>query len=199
LAQRKKENSMRNSRTCRSSAVLGAGVALAAFGTVVSPITGGLAHAAPDDPCFVNLAKLECFYIVSELRDGNGTLLELTLPRAHGSEWSAIGIGLTTISAANPGPPEWSFKLNADGSFLIGNKDTGAAVAVLSSVLPYTFEMLALRRLAPAVFAILMSLAPAIAALAGYLILDQVLNGTDLIAIAMVVLASAGAVRTVGR
>ncbi|MFF4828252.1 DMT family transporter [Streptomyces sp. NPDC001312] len=70
----------------------------------------------------------------------------------------------------------------------------GAAVAVLSSVLPYTCELLALRRLAPGVFAVLMSLAPAVAALAGYLVLDQTLTGTDIGAIALVVAASAGAV-----
>ncbi|MFD4621010.1 DMT family transporter [Streptomyces sp. NPDC058475] len=70
----------------------------------------------------------------------------------------------------------------------------GAAVAVLSSALPYTCELLALRRLAPAVFAVLMSVAPAVAALAGYLVLDQTLTGTDIGAIALVVAASAGAV-----
>ena len=43
----------------------------------------------------------------------------------------------------------------------------GAAVAVLSSTIPYAFELIALRRLPAAAFAILMSLAPATAALAG--------------------------------
>lgn len=75
----------------------------------------------------------------------------------------------------------------------------GAAVAVLSSALPYTLEMLALRRLAPATFAVLMSLAPAVAALAGYLVLNQGLTGIDIIAITLVVIASAGAVRASGR
>lgn len=75
----------------------------------------------------------------------------------------------------------------------------GAAVAVLSSALPYTLEMLALRRLAPATFAVLMSLAPAVAALAGYLVLHQGLTGIDLIAITLVVAASTGAVHASGR
>ncbi|MER6680164.1 EamA family transporter [Streptomyces olivaceoviridis] len=75
----------------------------------------------------------------------------------------------------------------------------GAAVAVLSSALPYTLEMLALRRLAPATFAVLMSLAPAVAALAGYLVLNQSLTGIDLVAITLVVTASAGAVRASSR
>ncbi|MEU9286346.1 EamA family transporter [Streptomyces sp. NPDC048275] len=76
----------------------------------------------------------------------------------------------------------------------------GAAVAVLSSVLPYTLELLALRRLPASTFAIMMSLEPAIAATAGFLILDQALSTTEAVAIALVIGASMGAVRTqVGR
>ncbi|MFC8780922.1 DMT family transporter [Streptomyces nigra] len=76
----------------------------------------------------------------------------------------------------------------------------GAAVALLSSVLPYTLELLALRRLPAGTFAILMSLEPAIAATAGFLILDQALSTVQALAIALVIAASMGAVRTqVGR
>jgi inner membrane transporter RhtA len=76
----------------------------------------------------------------------------------------------------------------------------GAAVAVLSSVLPYTLELLALRRLPASTFAILMTLEPAIAATAGFLILDQALSAMESAAIALVIAASMGAVRTqVGR
>ncbi|MGD1219849.1 MULTISPECIES: EamA family transporter [Streptomyces] len=76
----------------------------------------------------------------------------------------------------------------------------GAAVAVLSSVLPYTLELLALRRLPASTFAILMSLEPAVAATAGFLVLGQALSVTQALAIALVIAASMGAVRTqVGR
>ncbi|MEU1041354.1 DMT family transporter [Streptomyces sp. NPDC005551] len=76
----------------------------------------------------------------------------------------------------------------------------GAAVAVLSSVLPYTLELLALRRLPASTFAIMMSLEPAIAATAGFLVLDQALSVFEGVAIALVIAASMGAVRTqVGR
>ncbi|MFJ8534083.1 EamA family transporter [Streptomyces sp. NPDC093591] len=76
----------------------------------------------------------------------------------------------------------------------------GAAVALLSSVLPYTLELLALRRLPAATFAVLMSLEPALAAAAGFLILDQALSAVQALAIALVIAASMGAVRTqVGR
>lgn len=70
----------------------------------------------------------------------------------------------------------------------------GAAVAVLSSTIPYALEMLALRRLAPAVFGILMSLGPAIASLAGFVLLGQHLSWLEIAGIALVVVASAGAV-----
>ncbi|MFD7134367.1 DMT family transporter [Streptomyces sp. NPDC059894] len=76
----------------------------------------------------------------------------------------------------------------------------GAAVALLSSVLPYTLELLALRRLPASTFAILMSLEPALAAAAGFLVLDQALSAMEAAAIALVIAASMGAVRTqVGR
>jgi len=75
----------------------------------------------------------------------------------------------------------------------------GAAVAVLSSAIPYALELSALRRLAASAFAILMSLAPAIATGAGLLLLGQVLTPLELAGIALVVIASIGAVRTVPR
>lgn len=72
----------------------------------------------------------------------------------------------------------------------------GSAVALLSSVLPYTLELLALRRLPASTFAVLMSLEPAIAATAGFLVLGQSLSATEAAAIALVIAASIGAVRT---
>lgn len=71
----------------------------------------------------------------------------------------------------------------------------GAAlvVALASSVLPYSFELEALRRLPESVFGVLMSLDPAVATLAGFLLLGQALGPRELLAIGMVVVASAGA------
>lgn len=76
----------------------------------------------------------------------------------------------------------------------------GAAlvVALASSVLPYSLELEALRRLPAAVFGVLMSLEPAVAALAGLVVLDQALGAPELVAIAMVVVASAGATLSSG-
>ncbi|MCX4691794.1 DMT family transporter [Streptomyces sp. NBC_01408] len=72
----------------------------------------------------------------------------------------------------------------------------GVGVAVLSSVLPYTLELLALRRMPSPTFAILMSLEPAIAATAGFLVLNQAMSALDALAIALVIAASMGAVRS---
>lgn len=70
----------------------------------------------------------------------------------------------------------------------------GAAVAVLSSTIPYALELIALRRLPPAVFGILMSLGPAMASVAGFVLLGQRLSPLEIAGVALVVLASAGAV-----
>jgi inner membrane transporter RhtA len=69
----------------------------------------------------------------------------------------------------------------------------GAGVALLASAIPYRFELEALRRLPTAVFGILMSIEPAVAALAGLVVLGQGLRARDVAAIALVVAASAGA------
>jgi inner membrane transporter RhtA len=71
----------------------------------------------------------------------------------------------------------------------------GFAVAILSSVIPYTLELEALRRMPAGVFGVLMSLEPAAATLAGFLVLGEDLAARELVAIGLVVAASAGAAR----
>jgi inner membrane transporter RhtA len=70
-----------------------------------------------------------------------------------------------------------------------------AAVAVMSSVVPYSLETEALRVLPAHVFGVLMSLEPAVAALAGLAVLGQSLSARDVVAIALVVVASVGVTR----
>ncbi len=72
----------------------------------------------------------------------------------------------------------------------------GALVGLLSSVIPYSCELVALRSIRPAVFGILMSLEPAAAALAGLLVVGEVLSPVQLLAMAFVVAASVGATRS---
>jgi inner membrane transporter RhtA len=73
----------------------------------------------------------------------------------------------------------------------------GVGVALASSVIPYSLETEALRRLPANVFGVLMSLEPAVAALAGFLVLGQSLGARELVAIAFVVAATAGVSRAV--
>ena len=72
----------------------------------------------------------------------------------------------------------------------------GALVGVLSSVIPYSCEITALRTIRPSVFSILMSLEPAAAALAGMLVVHEFLTLEQWTAIACVIVASVGATRS---
>ncbi len=72
----------------------------------------------------------------------------------------------------------------------------GAVVGVLSSVVPYSLEMLALRTMPPRVFGILMSLEPAVAAAIAAVLLQEWLTPPQLVAMGCVVAASVGATRT---
>lgn len=75
----------------------------------------------------------------------------------------------------------------------------GLAVAALSSILPYSLEMMALARLPRRVFGILTSAGPAIGALAGFLVLGEVLSPLQWLAMALIIAATAGSVLTAAR
>jgi inner membrane transporter RhtA len=89
------------------------------------------------------------------------------------------------------------FGIASGGSHLLSAHAllVGSAVGMLSSAIPYSFENEALRRIRPGVFAVFMSLEPALAALAGFLVLGQELDGRALAGIALVIAASIGASR----
>jgi inner membrane transporter RhtA len=72
---------------------------------------------------------------------------------------------------------------------------TGVGIGLLSSIIPYSLELEALRRVPAKVFGIWMSLEPAVAALVGLVLLGQNLAARDWAAIGCVVVASAGAAR----
>ncbi|NGO77426.1 EamA family transporter [Streptomyces sp. YC504] len=103
----------------------------------------------------------------------------------------ALAMGVAALLSLPLGIAEAGSKLLVPSTMLLG-----LGVAVLSSVLPYTLELFALRRLPASTFAIMMSLEPAIATAAGFFVLHQGLSVTDAIAIALVIAASMGAVRT---
>lgn len=71
----------------------------------------------------------------------------------------------------------------------------GFGVALLSSVIPYSLELEALRRIPPKVFGVLMSLEPAVAALVGLIVLGEILGPIQWVAVLLVVAASVGATR----
>jgi inner membrane transporter RhtA len=102
----------------------------------------------------------------------------------------ALAMCVATILALPAGVIEGGAHLIQPRSLVLG-----AAVGILSSAIPYSFEMEALRRMATSVFGVLMSLEPAMAALAGFLVLGQGLSGRELAGVALVVVASVGASR----
>ena len=106
----------------------------------------------------------------------------------------ASGLALAMVAAAAILAP---FGVADAGAELLAPEvlAVGAAVAILSSAIPYTLEMEALRRMPAGVFGVMMSIEPAVAALAGFIVLDEGLATRELVAILLVVAASAGAAR----
>lgn len=110
--------------------------------------------------------------------------------RFKGSEGVALAMVVGTLVPLGPGIAQ------AGGTLLDPRLlGIGVAVALLSSVIPYSVETEALRRIPQAVFGVLMSLEPGVAALAGFVVLGQSLDARELFAIALVVTASIGASR----
>ncbi|NNM44818.1 EamA family transporter [Knoellia koreensis] len=109
--------------------------------------------------------------------------------RQVGREFASLdGLALAMVVALVLVLP---FGLGSAPQWEAGDVAKGLGIAVLSSVLPYSLELAALRHLNPRVFGILLSLEPVAAALAGLLILGQRLHLTQLLGMGLVVLASA--------
>ncbi len=108
-----------------------------------------------------------------------------------GGEGLAIAMVVAALVPLVPGIAEAGTDLLNPGLLALG-----LGVALMSSVIPYSLETEALRRLPAHVFGVLMSLEPALAALAGFLVLSQDLGVREIAAIALVVAASVGATRT---
>jgi inner membrane transporter RhtA len=155
-------------------------VALAAVGVVLLANPFG---ADALDPAGVVLALVAggCWaaYILLNQRTGR------VWPGVSGL---AFGMGFGALVAAPAGIAQAGGEL-LHPALLAG----GLVVALASSVVPYSLEMVALRTLPTGVFGVLMSLEPALAALAGLVVLGQGLAATEGLAIVFVVLASAGA------
>jgi inner membrane transporter RhtA len=155
-----------------------AAVACAVFGLyLLLPLRAGAAHLDPHGIAYAFGAGL-CWavYIIfgkraSSLAGGRAASLGLLVAACF---TVPVGIGYAGASLLNP-------------ALML----SGLALAVLSSALPYSLEISALRRLPQGVFGILSSAAPAVAALMGLVVLGERLDTTQWIAIGFIVLASA--------
>ncbi|MYZ39415.1 EamA family transporter [Streptomyces sp. MnatMP-M17] len=157
--------------------------AVLALGGVLLLSGGGFDRLDPVGAAFaLSAGAMWAAYIIFSARTGR------RFPQADGL---ALAMAVGALLALPLGVAESGSKLLVPSTLGLG-----LAVALMSSVLPYTLELLALRRLPSSTFAVLMSLEPAIAAAAGFLVLSQALSGTDALAIALVIVASMGAVRT---
>jgi inner membrane transporter RhtA len=110
--------------------------------------------------------------------------------RFSGSTGLALASVVGTVAIAPVGVAAGGTALLSPELLLIG-----AGVGLLSSVIPYSLELEALRKVPPRVFGILMSLEPAVAALVGLVILGEILNVQEWAAIGCVILACVGATR----
>jgi inner membrane transporter RhtA len=100
----------------------------------------------------------------------------------------ALAMTLAAVVALPFGVSSGSSRLIVPGTLAIG-----IAVGMLSSAIPYSLELRALRRLSTATFGVLMSLEPAVAALAGALVIGQAITLRDGLGIGLVCVASLGA------
>ncbi|WP_307835800.1 EamA family transporter [Phycicoccus sonneratiae] len=137
----------------------------------------------------VPLAELEWTGILLALTAGGFWAAYIVLSGRTGAEFPKLeGLALAMVFATVVTLP---FGLGSVASWTPEVLAKGFGIAVLSSVLPYSLELLALRRLRAQVFGILLSLEPAAAALAGLLVLGQRLHPTQLLGMGLVVAASA--------
>lgn len=114
---------------------------------------------------------------------------------ATGARWAGIdGLAVAALIAVGLLSP---LLLTVDGGDLVDGRILliGAAVGLLSSVVPYSAELVALRTLPAATFSVLLSLEPAAAALAGVAVVGEALAPVQWAAIGCVVVASVGATR----
>ena len=153
-------------------------VALAAAGIVLLADPGGGSLDAAGIAFAVAAGGLWAAYILLAARTGR------VFPGASGLAIAMVFGALVTLPAG---------VAQAGAELLVPELLAAAAVVALaSSVIPYSFELEALRRLPARVFGVLMSLEPAVAAVAGLIVLGQALGAIEWLAIGLVVAASAG-------
>jgi inner membrane transporter RhtA len=147
----------------------------------------------------VERADLDLLGVLFALLAGACWASYILLSGATGRRFEGLeGLALASVTATVLVSPFLLVPGAADGMLDPRILLLGAAVGLLSSVIPYSCELVALRSLRPAVFGILMSLEPAAAALAGLVVVDETLSAPQWLAVACVVAASIGATRQHG-
>jgi inner membrane transporter RhtA len=106
----------------------------------------------------------------------------------------AIALGIGTLLVAPAGIVQGGDALVQPHVFF-----GGLGIALLSSLVPYSLELIALRRLSAYAFGLLMSLEPAVAAVVGVIVLGQSLTAVLAVALVMVAAASVGNTLTARR
>ncbi|GAB2881343.1 EamA family transporter [Nocardioides pacificus] len=143
-------------------------------------------------------ADLDWAGVAFALLAGAGWASYILLSASTGARWPGFsGLAVASIVATlllSPAALYGGHSELVDPRILL----LGALVGLLSSVVPYSCELVALRTMRPAVFGILMSLEPAAAALAAVVLLQEYLSPLQWLAMACVVVASAGATRSSG-
>jgi inner membrane transporter RhtA len=154
-------------------------VALAAGGVVLLALRGG-AHGVHATGVLLALVAAACWasYILLSKRVGR-TFAQL--------DGLAIALGVGALLVIPAGVVQ-----GGDALLRLPVLAGGLGVALLSSLIPYSLELMALRTLSAYGFGLLMSLEPAVAALAGVIVLGQALTAVVAIALVMVVTASVG-------
>jgi inner membrane transporter RhtA len=141
-------------------------------------------------------AALDLVGVLFALLAGAMWATYIPLSAATGRRWPGLsGLAVASVvGTATLGP----YVVAHAGTALLAPVvlGTGLAVGVLSSVVPYSLELVALRTMPAKVFGILMSLDPAAAALAGLALVGEQLTAVQWLALACVVVASVGVTRT---
>lgn len=157
--------------------------ALAATGIVL--LTGGVGGEDLDSLGVVLALSAGFFW-------GSYILLGKRMGRSFtGGKGLAVAMAVSAVLTAPFGIADGGSSLVEPHVLLVG-----LAVGVLSSALPFTLELEAMRRLPSSVFGVMMSLEPAVAAAVGLVILGQDVVPVEVVAILLVVAASAGALRS---
>src|SRR6202035_4364858 len=110
--------------------------------------------------------------------------------RMPGSSGLVIAMCVAAVAVTAPGVVQGGARMFRPDLLAIG-----AAIGILSSVIPYWLELEALRRFSAQLFGVWMSLQPAVAALIGLALLSQRLSPAEWLGICCVVAASAAASR----